>query len=190
MIKAVIFDFFEVLYIDGTDYLRELVSEDKRSELNNLIKNLSYGYISGSQFNEETSLIIGATVSDELISNILHHNYVKNDMLIDYIDTLANRYKIVVFSSLKKVCIESVLRGNNKENIFSEIFSTVDLGVSKNQPEAYIQLVNDLKLNENECIMIDDNISNIEAAKMSGMYGIVYENINKLKLDVTEIINA
>lgn len=65
--------------------------------------------------------------------------------------------------------------------IFRQMFSTIELGVSKKDPNAYQVVAEKINKQPSEILFIDDTLSNIEAAKQAGLNAVVYTNFEELK---------
>ena len=81
----------------------------------------------------------------------------------------------------------------NKENF--SIFKLVDgaiysceVGCVKPEKRCYEILLEKYHLLPEECIFLDDNITNVEVASMLGIYSIYFDTLEKVKQKIEEII--
>ena len=71
---------------------------------------------------------------------------------------------------------------NNLDRVFTEIFSSEKLGLSKKESELYTNIVAKLNLESSDVIYIDDNEENIDAAVAAGLEVVKYRNNQDLIL--------
>ncbi len=71
--------------------------------------------------------------------------------------------------------------------IFSFGYCSWQLGLRKPDPAIYQQLLSRHSLAASETIFIDDRPANIHGAQALGIHGIIFENYNKLILDLESI---
>jgi HAD superfamily hydrolase (TIGR01509 family) len=94
-------------------------------------------------------------------------NFVLNTEILDFLKKLKNKYKLAIFTSgsiQNAPEIKLIL-----DEIFENIFSAGKLGILKKDPQAYVQIVNLLKVEPEEILFIDDMKSNCDAAQKAGL---------------------
>ena len=98
------------------------------------------------------------------------NNLTKEDLDEDVYSTLCflkqNYYKIAIGSSSKNTHL--ILKRLGIEDIFDVIVDGNDITNGKPNPEVFLKAANKLNLNPNECIVVEDAISGIEAAHAGG----------------------
>jgi len=72
--------------------------------------------------------------------------------------------------------------------VFENLFSAEELGIKKNDPEAYKVVAELLKVNISDVFFIDDQIENINAAQQAGMKTILYENNPQLFSQLSNLV--
>ena len=114
-------------------------------------------------------------------------NYCKQSNLSCYITSNSNHEQL-----------ETTLRKLNILHYFKKIYSNELLKVAKPNPLFYSLIVDDLKLNKDEIIVIEDSYHGISAAKDAGLFTIAkkesFFNIDQSKADIkidllTEVID-
>ena len=67
---------------------------------------------------------------------------------------------------------------------FDPVLLSCYLGVKKPNPEIYKKLLNNLKVDPQDCLFIDNRRQNIEAARKLGIQGIVFRSVTQLKQEL------
>ena len=106
------------------------------------------------------------TVKDEKHFNFEDVFYF-NEELLDYLRTVKDKYKLVMFTS--ETIQDDLAVVEKLDGIFENIFSAKEMGFTKTDPEAYRFIVSNLQCNPNEILFIDDNVENVNSAKITGM---------------------
>lgn len=70
-----------------------------------------------------------------------------------------------------------------------EPFILTKYGYAKPEKECYKILLDKYKLIPSECIFIDDNLQNIEAARTLGIQSIQFTDFESLKNDISNFLN-
>ena len=100
-------------------------------------------------------------------------------------------YKIGIASSASKEIIEQLLRVMKIKKYFDATISGLEVNSSKPHPEIFLECAKRLKVKPEECIVIEDSVHGIEAAKRAGMKCIAVatgqhsrEELQKMKPDL------
>ncbi len=105
---------------------------------------------------------------------------------------------MTVISELKLKGIEVCLLSNALPNLFDtakglaaddKIFVSYELGLLKPDVEIYKQVLRLLRAKPEEVIFIDDKLKNVEAAKLIGINGIVF-NKDTIVEDMRKFVNC
>lgn len=108
------------------------------------------------------------------------------DILI-LIQELKNKHRVVCGSnSIEQHWNISEKRGDY--NSFDNIYLSHVLGVSKPELEFWRIILEKENYEAKDAIFIDDFPDNIEAANSIGIHGILYSNIEKLRVDLSKLI--
>jgi len=78
-------------------------------------------------------------------------------------------YKIGIASSASKEIIEQLLRVMKIKKYFDVNVSGLEVKSSKPHPEIFLECAERLKVKPEECVVIEDSVFGIEAAKKAGM---------------------
>ncbi len=76
---------------------------------------------------------------------------------------------------------------NGNSNIFNKKFISCYIHLRKPDSRIYKYVLNKIKLNADEILFIDDMKTNVGAAVVVGMNGIVFKNCNQLNLELKKL---
>ncbi len=208
MIKAVIFDFDGV--IADTEHVHYEAFK-KVLNLNNydLTENEYYSnYLAYddktffAKYYEHKNLDLNKDFLNRLLRNkseafdILISNNIKiYPGVIDFIKHISSKYRIAIGSGALKKEIIQILEIIHITGLFEIIISADDVAECKPNPEVYNKVLaklnnkQDRGIKADECIVIEDSISGIKAAKSAGMKCVAVTNsYPKEKLKEADLI--
>lgn len=180
MFKAVIFDF------DGT------LAETKESIIKAVQKALSdVGCIVDDHFIERRIGIGGRLVikealednkipyTDSLIEKLVARahtarlKFLNNVKVFDgtseLLDALHGRIRIALATMSGRKAIDILLRENGLAKYFEVVISADEVLKPKPEPEIFLKCAEKLGLDPKDCVVVEDSVFGVEAAKMAGM---------------------
>ena len=83
---------------------------------------------------------------------------------------MKNKYKIGVCSNSIRSTIETLMNLSSLEKYIDLIVSNEDVAQCKPDPEMYLKAMKFFKVKPDECIILEDNINGIKAARASGAH--------------------
>jgi putative hydrolase of the HAD superfamily len=185
-IKAIVFDCFGVLYLGAHRALEERWPKHA-TELDNLTRQLDYGYMDKDEYCRVAADIVGSTA--QKIEDILKSEHTLNSPLITYIEKeLKPKYKIAMVSNIGRGWIQNMFDEYLLENVFDVVVQSGDEGVTKPHPQIFELCAERLDLDTDQCVMVDDLPENIAGADAAGMRGIVYGNLRDLQKELAELL--
>ena len=95
----------------------------------------------------------------------------------------ANGYKIGVASNSIKNSIEVMMKKSALSQYLDSIMSNEDVTEGKPNPEIYTKTINTLKLKPEQCLVVEDNINGINAAKAAGAYVLTVGTVQDVTFD-------
>jgi HAD superfamily hydrolase (TIGR01509 family) len=105
-------------------------------------------------------------------------HYELNTELLEFLKSYKNKYTLAIYTTGS---IQNVPNVRSKiDQVFSKIYTVHEIGLSKENHEAYDHIAKDLQKNHDEILFIDDQSVNVEAAQSAGLTGHIYENNQKL----------
>ena len=106
------------------------------------------------------------------------------DGMMDLIKKLSINYNIVLLSDHVKEWVDFILANNRDLDIFKYKFFSYDIGKLKMDKGTFEYVLNAMNFNASETIFVDDSPHNVKVATLSGLKGIVFENVDQLTNDL------
>lgn len=91
-----------------------------------------------------------------------------NDELVQWINLNKNRFHMCALSNNTKALRKLLADKFNIADMFEVIFNSAEIGLAKPDPKLFAYVVEKLNSNPDQCLFIDDNVRNIEAAANLG----------------------
>lgn len=185
VIKAIVFD------LDGllVDTERLFFSAMKKSlkEFGINLKKIEY---INMDLQNGTSVLehfqsIGKISSIKNVQKKIYHNYfhlLKSDLkpipgAPEAVRRLSDKFTLGIASSSKKLYIKYILKHLKLGKYFQEIVSRESTNNLKPDPECLLLLLKKFNLQPKECVLIEDSLRGLKAAKAIGMPCIIIPNI-------------
>lgn len=188
MIKAIIFDCFGVLASEAWIQFRDHYFKPDTEQFvqaNDAMKALSLGMIDPKDFLDVISQMTGRDVQE--LQALFYHN-VPDEMLFEWIRAHKGTYRFTVLSNIQSGRLEHIF---SKEQLalFDALALSGDIGLAKPDPNAYYYAANQLDVLPDECLFVDDQPRNVEAAKAIGMQGITYESFHQFEVEARKLLD-
>jgi FMN phosphatase YigB (HAD superfamily) len=181
MPKAIIFDFYDVLALHGSDSFRLTYFPDNH-EKNEQVKQLQLDRERGViDFNHFVSKVAAVGGVDRQI--VLKHidNYQPNVQLLRYIhDKLKPRYKISMISNTRGDWPSRIL-GSANLAMFNDIVLSYKFAFTEPETEVYKSAARNLGVKEKECVYIGYLPSSCQAAEEVGMKSLCYWGFKQIE---------
>lgn len=191
MIKAILFDCFNVLIRDATKHLVEQMGEidqAKRLEFSAVTHAVDKGIISDTEGARAQSELLG--ISEQEFIDIRNKGEVRNEPLIDYIHTLKGEYKLMMVSNIvSRERLDSRFLPGQLDELFEAVIPSGEVGFIKPQPEIYLIAADRLGVQPDECVMIDDIPEFCTGAREVGMQAIQFLNNEQCIADLNALID-
>jgi HAD superfamily hydrolase (TIGR01509 family) len=190
MIKAVIFDFFDVIYSDPYNawlknhgYIREggFLEASKKMDLGQIELNTFFDLLSALSFQSTRSIRNEYKKVGEI-----NHNALK------IVTDLKEHYKIGLLSNATSGFIRRILKNNSLNKYFDEIVISSEVGYIKPSKEIFDIILKRLAVSPSEALFIDDNKRYIDGAENIGIKSFQYTSASQLSKDLlgAEIIHT
>lgn len=104
---------------------------------------------------------------------------------VELVRTLAASYPMAIASGALRGEIEVVLKRGGIRECFKEIIASEDVAVCKPDPEGYnkalaaLNAIGTDQIQPSECLVIEDSVAGVEAAKRAGMWCLAVTNSYK-----------
>jgi 2-haloacid dehalogenase len=189
-IKTIIFDLGGVIFTNGTSVcikklmdvynikkvkdiiaLRYFFSDDPESE-GSLLR---FGLISMNEFEERFYSKFNIVEKNKnYIRYIWFNSYNLQFMMEDIIKQLKDKYRLLIFSGNVKERVDFLNKRYDFLKYFDDAIFSFDYKRNKTDIEFYKDLLNRLKCQPSEAILIDDESKNIKIAKSLGLNAIYF----------------
>jgi FMN phosphatase YigB (HAD superfamily) len=124
----------------------------------------------------------------DILQTFLVNNIKFNNKVLEMAYWLRERdYMIPLLSNISHYQLEA-FRSGNFVFPFDPCFFSCECGVMKPKKEIYNHLLNTLKLRPEECLFIDDDERNIQAALDLHIHGIHFRSSLQMKLELEKLI--
>ncbi len=190
MIKAIIFDFGNVIYNFDNNIFLERISRytDKTAyELDDLIYNSTdlseqyeTGLISSDRFFNEITSRCGLSMSKTEFIKAYTDIFTPIRTTINLIRRLKSIYKIALLSNTNKWDFEYIIKTCEVYNLFDAVSLSFKVKAMKPDNKIYLDSISKLRLKPEECVYIDDIERNAEAAiqiEINGIHYVFYDGL-------------
>lgn len=185
MYKAVIFDFFGVIYSDPANRWFKKHSIERSGEYADVFKQVDRGYITIEQAFKDLERLSGQPESE--IREVFGQTDMLDREVVEIIKNLKNSYKLVLLSNASSGYLRKLLAENNLDDLFDELVISSEVGVIKPDPEAFRLALENSGTSAKDAIFIDDWLINVESAEKLGITGLLFESAEKLSLGLAEL---
>lgn len=177
MIKAIIFDFFDVFRTDSYKAWLQANNIPHEGAYFDVNRQMDLGTITTEQFLERLSELQGRTVTHEE----LDATATVNDEVVAIAQDLKSKYRIALLSNAPSDFIRNLLQVHDLEQHFHEIVISSEVGMVKPSAEIFEHTLAKLGVSAAEAIFIDDNPGHVAAAEKVGIKGIQFHSAGQLK---------
>lgn len=181
MIKAIIFDFFDVIRTDAYKAWLAANNIPHDGDYFDASHQQDIGTISPEQFLERLSELMGRTVTFEEVDG----SAVVDKEVVKIVSRLSSQYKLALISNAPSKLIRSILAENDLEKYFDEIIVSSEVGIVKPSPEIFQLTLQKLVVDPSEAVFIDDNIRHVSGAKEVGIQAIEFKSASQLKNELS-----
>ncbi|MCA9324651.1 HAD family phosphatase [Candidatus Saccharibacteria bacterium] len=184
MIKALIFDYFDVFRADGYNRWLKDHGYERTGPFLEASERHDRGEFSDQEFFQAIAEASGETAAQ--VEREMEADIELNTELVQYVEELGTSYKIALLSNSSSDYLRNELAMHELEKHFHEIVISSEVKLIKPEPEIFKHIMKKLSVNPQECIFIDDNPRNVAAARTLGIHGIVFANLQQLKKELIE----
>lgn len=117
----------------------------------------------------------------------LLYSFINND-IIDLVKQLKYSYKVFALANSCPELEHKMIKDNIYTHIFDKIYFSHRTGKRKPEKEAYSFIFEENRLQPEECILIDNDIGNIRAAREAGMHSLLVKDPTSLKKELFFIL--
>jgi HAD superfamily hydrolase (TIGR01509 family) len=187
MIKAIIFDCFGVLAVDGWGPFKERYFRDKPeafAEVAALGKLVDAGKCSVDIL--ILTIARNLQMSNQQVREAINRREPHEELFAYIRTTLKPKYKIGLLSNAS-YDIRTELFTPAQNQVFDASVLSYDVGMTKSDPAMYAMILQELGVQPHEAILVDDQVRYCEAAKSAGMQAIVYTSCQTLQKQIKSL---
>jgi HAD superfamily hydrolase (TIGR01509 family) len=188
VIRGIIFDCFGVLYHGSLDQLFERTPPAKYQEMRDLHHSYDYGYIDKGDFFKGAGMLMGVSAVE--VERICSKEHVRNDPLVDYIKTLRPRYKTALLSNVGRGFLDNLFTKEELKELFDTEILSSEVHMMKPSAGIYLLAAERLGVQPTQCVMVDDLLRNVDAAKEVGMFGIQYTTVDAFDNSLSALLGG
>ena len=197
MIKNIIFDLSEVI-ISGYHGAEKIIEENtnisseeflkRKKETINVFLDTMRGKYSEDEYLETLIEKTNWNENKEIIKRSIRQNLdTKVDGTIKIIESLKEKYNLILLSDHIKEWVDYILNTNKELEIFKHKYFSYEYGMLKNDEGTFKYILEKEKIIPSETIFIDDSKENIEMAIEEGIQGIIFENAKQLEYELKKM---
>lgn len=188
MIKAVIFDLYGVLGLNGWQAFKAEHLADKPDSwerIKQIGKRVDEGQ--GSQ-DEFVAAVAKATEYDPAVIRAQFENTTTNGELLHFIEhRLVGAYKVGLLSNTSTDVFDSIFSPEELA-YFDVILSSFHVGLVKPDPAMYRLMCSQLGVELGEAIIIDDKPKHVDAANELGMHAVLYRTAEQAIAEIERLL--
>jgi len=179
MIKAVIFDLYGVLGLNGWQDFKRQHFADRREvweHLRSLGQRVDAGKATEAEFVQavaEASGETGATVRYQF------EHTMRNAELLEFIaQELKGKFKLGVLTNASHDVLDGILSPEERA-LFDAAITSFHVGLTKPDPRMFQLMADELGVRPDECVLVDDQERHLDAATKLGMTPVLYESVEQ-----------
>lgn len=88
---------------------------------------------------------------------------------LTFLKVLGSKYRLFLFSNTNDIHLKMLLGKWKLENYFEKVYYSNQFKLRKPDPDAFLKIVRDNRLDLHETLFVDDTIRHIQAAKQLGL---------------------
>lgn len=111
-----------------------------------------------------------------------------NTELLDFYSLLKKRHSISLHIFTTGTIQEKEQLQPFLQPLFSTVFSANSMGVSKEEPQSYVELAKKIGAKPQEVIYVDDQQANCDAAKKAGINTVLYSNNETVQKEILQLL--
>ena len=185
-----VFDFFGVICSEIAPFVlpKYMSKEQAVAYKATIVRDADTGAISQGEMFERLSKIAqvpAAQLHEEFWS------FVRIDPdMVALIEDLRTRHRVALLTNALTPFFRQIAAKHDLERLFEIILVSSEEGLAKPDSAFFRLMVEKLGVMEEDCVFIDDNIENIEAARSVGMQALLFDGADNLKRKLARFTRA
>lgn len=182
MYKAVIFDFFGVIYSDPANRWFKKHDIERSGDYADIFKQVDHGFITIEEAFKSLSRLSGKPERE--IKEVFGQTDMIDHEVVKIIKNLKQTYDLCLLSNASSGYLRRILADNKLDVLFDELIISSEVNMIKPDPQVFELALDRLGLKASETVFIDDWKENTNSAESLGIKGIVFDNSSQLSRDL------
>ena len=182
MIKAIIFDFFDVFRTDAYKAWLQRNNIPHEGDYFEASRQMDLGKLTPETFLERLSELRGRPVT----LGELEASASLDEAVVEIARSLKPDYRIALLSNAPSAFIRGLLSEHDLERHFHKIVISSEVGMVKPSAEIFVHTLRELGVRPSEAIFIDDNPGHVAAAERVGITAIQFISAEQLKTELAK----
>jgi len=187
--KTLIFDFFGVICSEIAPFWlgRYFSTEDALDIKRNVVGLADSGKISQEDMFKDLAIRAGLTA--KVVESDWNELVDIDRNLVKYIEDIRDSAVIGLLTNSPSGFVRGILKRFELEHLFQSIVVSSEIGIAKPDARAFEFILRNLSADPVSSAMIDDNPTNISGAECVGIHGILFNEFDGFKKQVSLFIN-
>lgn len=188
--KAIIFDLYGVLGLNGWQAFKEVHFADRREvweKLRSLGQRVDAGQASEAEFVQAVAEASGETGAN--VRYQFEHTILNDDLLHFIEEELKGKFKLGLLSNASHNVLPGIFTPDQLA-LFDAAVSSYDVGLTKPDPNMFLLICERLGVAPEECIFVDDQERHLTVAAGLGFTTILYQSVDQTTQAITKAIAA
>jgi HAD superfamily hydrolase (TIGR01509 family) len=191
MVKIIIFDLWKTLAEKNKSIIKSLNDAFPKIKYNDLIKNYE-STVQIKKWKNEKEMskaflqkfnISLSKKNLDVVENIFLHEYDNSKVykgVKSLLKSLKKKYKIVLLSN-STFPVEKTFKKLNLDKYFDKVVFSYQIGYTKPNKKSFKYVIDLMNVNYSDCLLVDDNINNINNALKLGIKVYHFDNLINFK---------
>ena len=180
-IRAVVFDLYGVLALNGWQAFKTKHAEDKAEQWQAIFELGKKVDTRLADYSDLIELIAATTGETENTVRYQLEHTVVNEELLQYIEqTIAPRFSVGILSNASSDVVTHLFT-SAQQALFSVIILSHHVGLAKPDPRMYELVTEKLGISPEECLYVDDQERHITGAREVGMQTLLFQDFDDFR---------
>ncbi len=189
MVRAIIFDLYGVLAINGWQAFKAAHFEGREEawqQIYELGRQVDAGLSDYAEFVSAAARATGESV--ETVRYQLEHTVANAELLAFIQHSLKSRYKLGILSNASNDRVVGRIFTPVQQKFFDTVTMSHHVGMTKPDVYMYRVVADKLSAEVDECVFIDDQERHVAGAREAGMQALLYTNVLELKRELAGLL--
>jgi putative hydrolase of the HAD superfamily len=179
--QVIVFDFFGVICSEIAPFVlpKYMSPEAAVAYKATIVGKADVGAISQDEMFAQLSQLTGASPA-QLEAEFW--SFVRIDpAMVALIGELRGKYRVALLTNAIVPFFRQILEKYRLDRLFDMMLVSSEEGLAKPDPAFYVRMIDKLGVRGEDCLFIDDNPVNLDAARSTGMRALCFEGAEKLR---------